>query len=310
MGTSAVRTAGIDGEDLTYNHCLSLADVVYLCECGVHPSDMWGSQTSFITGDNSTFASDTGWWGGTDASITIPGDGYCHFLNTPSGKALNSVFNVIQKAKFIVTTSSYIKGVLRIYVNGIYAEGIASDTTYTLTLTNVYKLSFIANTETSINFTNVLLYPLGCTGLWTGFQPPPGQVLDASSNKNHALQPATGSSLTQPKYDFTFKATIEWSASNTARHINVGNVDQAVLTSKSYITSIISKVTVSTSVQNIEIGDGSDVDRYVASVAPSGTQDHTLVNNINDGTNLKLVVTPAGSATMTIEFTVLGIILE
>lgn len=94
------------------------------------------------------------------------------------------------------------------------------------------------------------------------------------------------------------------------RHINVGNVDQAVLTSKSYITSIISKVTVSTSVQNIEIGDGSDVDRYVASVAPSGTQDHTLANNINDGTNLKLVVTPAGSATMTIEFTVLGIILE
>jgi hypothetical protein len=144
----------------------------------------------------------------------------------------------------------------------------------------------------------------------SGIQPSPGQWLDSSTNKLHALQPSSGSSLTQPKYDFTFKATIEWSASNTARHINVGNIDQVVLTSKHYITSIISKVTVSTSVQNIEIGDGSDVDRYVASVAPSGTQDHTLANNINDGTNLKLVVTPAGSATMTIEFTVLGIILE
>lgn len=37
---------------------------------------------------------------------------------------------------------------------------------------------------------------------------------------------------------------------------------------------------------------------------------HTLANRINDGTNLKLVVTPAAEATMTIEFIVRGVILE
>ena len=84
-----------------------------------------------------------------------------------------------------------------------------------------------------------------------------------------------------------------------------------VCSGKEYeLKSIISKLTVTTDVENIEIGDGSDVDRYVTAVTPSGTINHTIANATNDGINLKLLVTPADVATMTIEFTVYGIILE
>lgn len=140
-------------------------------------------------------------------------------------------------------------------------------------------------------------------------QPAPGQILDSSGNKLHAMQPATGSSLTQPKNTFEFRWTNTWTASSAAQYI--GGVNRAVLTAKHFIESIVSKTTVTTDVKNIEIGDGSDADRFVATVTPTAAPlVHTLANRVSDGTNLKLVVTPAAEATMTIEFIVRGFLLE
>jgi len=142
-----------------------------------------------------------------------------------------------------------------------------------------------------------------------GIQPAPGQCLDSSGNKNHAMQPATGSSLTRYKKDFEFRWTNTWTASSAAEYI--GGVNRAVLTNKHFITSIVSRATVVTDVENIEIGDGSDTNYYVTAVAPTAAPTiHTIAKNLNDGTNLKLVVTPAAGATMTVEFIVKGFLLE
>ena len=177
---------------------------------------------------------------------------------------------------------------------------------------NASGVEFTATGTTPTTWTNSSsLVKIGATLalLPEGIQPAPGQWLDASTNKLHAMQPAEGSSLTRPKRDFEFRSTNTWTASSAAQYI--GNVNQICLTTKHLITDIISRTTVTTDVENIEIGDGSDADRYVAAVTPTAAPlVHTLANRINDGTNLKLVVTPAAEATMTIEFIVRGIILE
>ena len=140
-------------------------------------------------------------------------------------------------------------------------------------------------------------------------QPAPGQWLDSSGNKNHAMQPATGSSLTRPKNDFEFRWTNTWTASSAAQY--VGGLNQAVLTVKHCIDSWETRAIETTSVQNLEGGDGSDADRFVAAFTPTTAPvNQTLANRISDGTNLKLVYTPAGTATMTIETIITGHLLE
>jgi hypothetical protein len=144
-----------------------------------------------------------------------------------------------------------------------------------------------------------------------GIQPAPGQWLDSSTNKLHALQPAAGSSLVRRKKDFEFRWTNIWTASAAAQYI--GGLAQDVLTAKHYITQIISKTTETTDVENIEIGDEADPNRYVTAAAPGTSAapvSHTIALAIPDGTNGQFVVTPAASATMTIEFIVRGFLLE
>ena len=142
-----------------------------------------------------------------------------------------------------------------------------------------------------------------------GIQPAPGQWLDSSGNKNHAMQPAAGSSIALYKNDFEFRWTNTWTASSAAQYI--GGQNQSVLTAKHCIDTWETRATETTSVQNLEGGDGSDVDRFVAAFTPTTAPvNQTLANRISDGTNLKLVYTPAGSATMTIETIIKGHLLE
>jgi hypothetical protein len=142
-----------------------------------------------------------------------------------------------------------------------------------------------------------------------GIQPAPGQWLDSSSNNLHALQPATGSSLTRSKRDFTIKWTNTWAGTHEAQYI--GGVNQAVLPANCYIESIIGVITGAT-IEDIIIGDGSDTDRWVAATTglAAGTVSFTLANRISDGTNYKLVVDPDANFTGSIAFTIRGIILQ
>jgi len=142
-----------------------------------------------------------------------------------------------------------------------------------------------------------------------GIQPAPGQWLDSSSNKLHALQPASGSSLTRYKKTFEVRWTNTWSGTHEAQYI--GGVNQAVLPANCYIESIIGVVS-GASPQDIIIGDGSDTDRWVELTdgLAAATYSFALANRISYGTNYKLVVDPDTNATMSIAFTIKGIILD
>jgi hypothetical protein len=176
---------------------------------------------------------------------------------------------------------------------------------------NVDGTEFTATGTTPTKWTNSsTVVEIGATLALTpeGIQPAPGQWLDASTNLLHAMQPATGSSLTRYKKDFEFRWTNTWTASSAAQY--VGGLNQAVLSADHFITDVITQATVTTDVENLTLGDGSDADRFVTAFAPSATRTKQTIAAQNDGTNLKLVYTPAAEATMTVETIIRGFIWE
>jgi hypothetical protein len=177
--------------------------------------------------------------------------------------------------------------------------------------TNVSGNTFVATGTTPTTWTNSS--SLRRTGItWgimpEGMQPAPGQCLDFSGHGNHAMQPATGSSLTRYKKDFEVRWVNTWTASSAAQY--VGGLNQAVLSADHFITDVITQATVTTDVENLTLGDGSDADRFVTAFAPSATRTKQTIAAQNDGTNLKLVYTPVAEATMTVETIIRGFIWE
>jgi hypothetical protein len=159
-------------------------------------------------------------------------------------------------------------------------------------------------------FDNVSIKKIGATLALepANIQPAPGQWLDSSSNNLHALQPATGSSLTRSKRDFTIKWTNTWAGTHELQYI--GGVNQAILPPNCYIDSIIGVITGGT-IEDIIIGDGSDTDRWVTITTglAAGTVAFTIANAISDGTNYKMTVDPDANFTGSIAWTINGKIL-
>ena len=318
LGTSAVRTAGVANTFALFNRCPTAAEVLDLYRNGIDYADKWGSQTGLITGDNSTFASDTGWWNREEpATITIA-DGVCHFTSTNNGKALRKLSFLTSRKRYRITytISGYSKGGIRVRMGGDtsgYGTLRQANGTYTedivCSVTN-QSLEIMAVLETTADIDDITLYEIGATLALEseGIQPAPGQWLDSSSNKLHAMQPASGSSLVRSKKDFEYRWTNTWTASSAAQY--VGGLNQAVLSADHFITDIITQATVTTDVENLTLGDGSTADKFVAAFAPSATRTKQTIAAQNDGTNLKLVYTPAAEATMTVETIIRGFIWE
>lgn len=318
-GTNAVRNASTTHFAATFNRALSAAEVLDLYRNGINAADKWGSQVSIITGNDSTFAGASNWanvdinaYDETgDLTITANAIGqYCTLpvANAPmvAGKKYRLVFDV---ANLVSTWTIKDFGGTQT-IGTINAAGTGQSIEFTASTSG--GLRIVSNAaDSSADIDNVYLYQIGVTLALEpeGIQPSPGQWLDSSSNKLHAMQPAAGSSLVRLKNEFEFRWTNVWTASSAAQYI--GGLNQVILTAKHFITSIVSRATVITDVENVTIGDGSDVDYYVTAIAPTAAPIiHTLAKNLNDGTNLKLVVTPAAEATMTIEFIVKGYLLE
>jgi len=166
-------------------------------------------------------------------------------------------------------------------------------------------------TDDLVYLKNLVLYPVGvCLFLDSdGIQAEPGQWLDCSINKNHAQHPTSYSKTLVKKRDFEIRWINSWSGTHEAQYI--GGINKNILPENAYITQIIGVVSGST-VQDIVIGDGSDVDRFVAITTglAVGTVLFAIASPTSDGTNRKLVVDPDTNATMTIAFTIRGVILE
>lgn len=180
--------------------------------------------------------------------------------------------------------------------------------------TNVDGTEFTATGTTPTKWTNSsTVVEIGGTLILEpeGIQPNPGQWLDSSTNKLHALQPATGTSLIRKKDTFEVRWTTSWTASHEAQYI--GGVNQNVLPVDCLvrtITAIVSGV----DIEDIIVGDGSaDTDHWIALVDGLWVDEGSYVftvENISDGTNRKLVADPDADCTMSIDWTVQGIIVQ
>jgi len=203
-------------------------------------------------------------------------------------------------------------GTLEIGKNYIIDTYVAGDDFTNVGGTNVSGSEFIATGDTPTTWANgSSLRRTGATLALEppGIQPSPGQWFDSSSNKLHALQPLTGSSLTLSKRDFQVRGTVTWSGSHELKHIT--GIDQAVLPPNAYIESIIGVITGDT-IEDIIIGDGSAGDRFVTITTglAAGTVTFTIANHITDGTNYKLTVDPDANFTGSIAFTIKGYIIS
>jgi len=159
-------------------------------------------------------------------------------------------------------------------------------------------------TDDLIYIKNVVITPIGATLALEpeNIQPSPGQWLDASTNKLHALMPVSGASLVRPKRTFEVRGTNSWSAASGAQSINSATDDsRAILPENCYIEKIIGTVS-GADVEDITIGDGSDADRWVEVTTglAAGTTSFAIANSVSDGTNYELLITPDAEATMTI----------
>lgn len=161
---------------------------------------------------------------------------------------------------------------------------------------------------------NVVVTSIGATLALEpeGIQPAPGQWLDSSTNKLHAWQPATGSSLVRYKNTFEIRGTNTWAGTHEAQSIAwATDASRAILPTGCYITDIIG-VIAGTTIEDIIIGDGSDTDRWVTITTglAAGTTAFTIANKISDGTNYEMVVDPDANFTGSINWTIRGVILQ
>jgi hypothetical protein len=321
LGNDAVRAAGDLTNAIIYNRALSAAEVLSLCVNGPALADIGASQVGSVTGDNSTFASDTGFWVRTGGTITISG-GACVFSSSTDAHSLlrSGLVSANKRYRVQYTIKNYVSGGVRTSyglaligatrsANGTYVEEV----TVPATGNGAFYIFGQSAASTTLELDDIEITQIGITGQWNAqdAQSNTGQIFDSSGNKNHALLPAAGATIIgkESAQLRQVRWTNAWDGTNELQYI--GGVNQAILPANAYIESIVGTVSGATP-HDIIIGDGSDTDRYVTITTglAAGTTSFTLANRTTDGTNLKLTVDPDTNATMSIAWVISYRILE
>jgi hypothetical protein len=319
--SSGLRENTQTRQAIIYNRALSAAEVLSLCVNGPALADIGASQVGLVTGDNSTFASDTGFWVRTGGTITISG-GACVFSSSTDAHSLSRSGLVSANKRYRVqyTIKNYVSGGVRTSyglaligatrsANGTYVEEV----TVPATGNGAFYIFGESAASTTLELDDIEITQIGITGQWNAkdAQSNTGQIFDSSGNKNHALLPAEGATIIgrPTSQQQQVRWTNAWDGTNELQYI--GGVNQAILPANAYIESIIGTVSGATP-HDIIIGDGSDTDRYVTITTglAAGTTSFTLANRTTDGTNLKLTVDPDTNATMSIAWVITYTTLE
>jgi hypothetical protein len=324
-GQSAIRTASTSQSAYTFNRALTAAEVLSLYRNGIAEADKWGSQTSIITGNDSTFAGASNWANTgainsydetTGGVLTITANAAGQYCDLPVANATTVAgkkYRLVYDAATLTSTWT-IKDFTRTQtIDTIDAAATGITTEFTATTTGGLSIVSVAD-NSSVVLDNFLLYEIGATLALEGegIQPNPGQWLDSSSNKLHAWQPATGSSLTRYKKTFEIRGINTWAGTHEAQSVTMlTDASRAMLPANCYITEIIGVVAGAT-IEDIIVGDGSDTDHWVAATTglAAGTTAFTIANHISDGTNFEMVVDPDANFTGTIEWTIRGFIID
>ena len=337
-GALSYRTASITYFAATYNRALTAAEVLDLYRDGIALADIDStgvspaSQTALvINATDSMTVDNTANWTPTGATVafdtdhyelTSAGGGTGELECACSGLVVGKRYKWAIKIKNGTDSSIVCTPLIRnnadsatIATGGAGTTGAAFATVvveWVATETNnLVKLSCAAMTDTNnIELDDSAVNRIGATLALQSedIQPSPGQWLDSSGNRLHAMQPAMGSSLTRSKRDFTIKWTNIWAGTHELQYI--GGVNQAILPPNCYIDSIIGVIAGET-IADIIIGDGSDADRWVTITTDlaAGTVAFTIANAISDGTNYKMTVDPDANFTGSISWTIAGKIL-
>jgi len=316
-----------------YNRTLDSDEVLDLYNNGINYADKWGSHTATYTSDFS--AGVDGFTASANATINGNQDGVSDGVTSKDNCLMitSTGTSSVYAYKTNLDTNKYYRYEADVYIpiTNTTVDGVALPgnnnhvtignlwTTVTGVFTgspNIVFTQLVGNSGSGVTvgdkiyISEARVYRAGATLALEplNIQPSPGQWLDSSSNKLHAVQPLTGSSLTQPKRDFEIRGITSWTASHTAQDI-VG-VAQNVLPPNAYIQSIVGVIT-GADVEDIIIGDGSDGDRWVTITTglATGTVSFTIANHISDGSHEQLVVDPDADCTMSIEWTIKGVIL-
>ena len=336
LGFTGARTAGKVSFAGMFNRVLTVAESLDLYRNGVAEADKWGSQTSLtseggLTVDAADIAAINAAYSDIDVYVSA-----AHNANIAS-KVLT--WNITSDGSNSILLKTGLTIGKRYRINGLnVTERTASfnlrgthadagtSTYYTFATTGLYNIEFTALTNSvylggyatgtfAITQTNpYTITPIGATLALEpeGIQPAPGQWLDSSSNKLHAWQPASGSSITRYKNTFEIRGINTWAGTHEAQSITMlTDASRAMLPVDCYITDIIGVITGAT-IEDIIIGDGSDTDRWVAITTglAAGTVAFTPANRISDGTNYEMVVDPDADFTGSIEWTIRGIIID
>jgi hypothetical protein len=344
LGGPSTRHGGKAQSVVLYNRALSGAEVLDLALNGVAFADKWGSSSPVYSSDFSAGADSWVANGGSNVAGNIDGIAgvddclRLYAVSTsgqnakrtsgspPLGKNTRVTFDY-----YLPSTNTHVNGVklLEVDAGWLTTSQVITDT-WTSVSVPIYKAAangyqiylteddsvFLSGaagipTDDVVYIKNFKVWQVGATLALEpeGIQPEPGQWHDASSNKLHAMQPDSGSSIVRPQKTFEVRWTNTWAGTHELQYI--GGVNQAILPTNACIDEIEGRITGAT-IEDIIIGDGSDTDRFVALTTglAAGTTFFTLANRLTDGTNFKLTVDPDANFTGSIAFTIRGHISE
>lgn len=198
-GQPPVRNASILSTVTLFNFAPTAAEVLDMYTNGIPEAWKWGSQTSLITGDDSTFASDTGWWTkGVGVSIA---DGVAHYINVASPVAgLSRSDYLTQNCYYRITftISNLTEGGIKPQFGGTSGTSRTANGTYTEDIKcGTYNRNLYLTTvgETSCDIDDVTFYKLGATLALEPEGINTTNWIDSSDNGLDASYPSTGYSV-------------------------------------------------------------------------------------------------------------------
>jgi hypothetical protein len=206
MGTAGARYASINKDVTFFNRALTAAGVLSLYRNGIDYADKWGSQTSIITGNDSTFAGASNWANVDIAAFDSTGDltitanaagQYCTLpvanATTVAGKKYRLVYDV---ANLVSTWTIKDFGGTQT-IDTIDAAGTGQSIEFTASTTGGIRIVSVAN-YSSADIDNVYLYPIGATLALESEGIQRDAWKDSSTNGLNASYPASGYSFLRP----------------------------------------------------------------------------------------------------------------
>jgi len=335
LGSSATRYAGRVKSVILYNRALTAVDVLDAARNGVAYSDKWGKQTAQYTSNfsvgvdswsaynNCTIAGNVDGIAGLDnwLQITATGINPVPRRTTPTKPCIQpykraritltyyaaSGSATTVRIRNQTTTASDVFGEFPVVYGSV--QTVTCEVEENLGLYGI-TVQFIGGVSGDIYYMrDFVSYPCGAVLSLEpeNIQPAPGQWLDSSGNGNHAMQPATGTSLVRPQRAGEVRWTNTWAGTSETQY--VGGVNQNILPSSNIRIESITMRSSATGV-NVTLGNGVVADYWVTSVALVSYLDIANPNNRNhDGTNRKITITPSanftGSITTTIMYTII-----